>query len=158
MSNKIIGLFNNNELLILEEFLLENNQCNEGELIKTIFELTQRPKPDFCNPLDLFHGHFILFNGLHRLNNAFNNKKYYIHIELTRIQLVLSNQLTPDTLNLIEKNDSSLVKYYLDEHNFKETSELKIKEMLESFIVKFKAYLKTLTTVAYFTFLERSRF
>ncbi|MCJ8313771.1 MAG: hypothetical protein HRU38_16790 [Saccharospirillaceae bacterium] len=141
MSNQLLGLFNLQELLILETFLLKNNKCNESELIKSIFELTTRPKPDFYNPLDLFHGHFILFNGLHRLNHS-NKKQYYIHIQLTRIQLILANQLNSNTSTSIEKNDNTLMNYYMDEQNFRETSTLKVQEMLESFTMKFQAYLK----------------
>ena len=141
MSNPLLGLFNQHELLILETFLLKNKKCNESELIKSIFELTARPKPDFYNPLDLFHAHFILFNGLHRLNRT-NQTPYYIHIELTRIQLILINDLSDSTVDLIEKNDNALTHYYLDEQNYRETSELKIQEMLESFTVKFQAYLE----------------
>ena len=141
MSNQLLGLLSQQELMVLEDYLLKNNKCNESDLIKTIFKLTTRPKPDFYNPLDLFHGHFILFNALHRLNHT-NTKKYYIYIKLTRIQLTLKHQQSLSSLNLIEKNNSKLISYYMDENNFRATSETKIQEMLESFYVKLETYLK----------------
>ncbi|BCE01929.1 DNA-J related domain-containing protein [Marinicellulosiphila megalodicopiae] len=147
MINKKLGLFSHSEIEKLHNYLKSNTQSNEFEIIKSLFFTIERPQPDFFQPLDLFHTHFILFNGLHRLNCQADGK-FYIEIKSTQIQYIECSENKHNNNNEITTNtkDQSLCDYYLDEKNFAQASKQKIEQMLSEFSIKFQNYLDAQTT------------
>lgn len=143
---------NHAEILVkkLLEILKDNPQgITEYLLINRLKENCSLIPNDFAkNPLSLFRTHFVVFNGLYRLQRELAKKhNSYLEVGPLNIQIHPSKGKNKKKA-LADNTDENLRRYYLDMNNLYDTTEEDVNNMLSNFWKKYNNYDKRIDALA----------
>lgn len=116
----------------IERFILANPKCKEYDIILHLKNNGHLPNNALSTPLALFRSHFLVFNGLYRLQaKAAVHQHYLISISSVDIMLRHVSSLNSHEYQIEEFDPLAL--FYLDLNHLNQTTETDVVTLLDQF-------------------------
>lgn len=127
----------------IECYLLTQQTCREYDIIRHLQEIQRLPLSALSGSLSMFRCHFLVFNALHRIKQAWQNKneiKTRLEISSLRISVHAynKNEFMPHESQQRETTQfDPLSLFYLDLKQLNQTTETDIHKLLDQFWLRY---------------------
>lgn len=131
-----MAMFNFDLSQDIETFILTHRHCKEYEIIQYLQQIGRLNNDCLKDSLSLFRCHFLIFNGLYRLQlKASIHKQYKLAISSVEITTIVYKQdgtYADSDQHALSEHDP-LALFYLNTQHLINTSQADIQELLENF-------------------------
>ena len=116
----------------IERYVLDTPICREYDIIGHLQKKGRLPVDALKTPLSLYRCHFLVFNGLYRLQlQTHVHKNYQLMISPLRIEVLPYDEWDGDSTN-INQHDA-LSHFYLDYQHVAQMDEQDVNQLLDQF-------------------------